>query len=142
MSARLKGRRREVDRLVRQATAWAPTRPDIRALGLVGSYAYDEPRMGSDLDLILLTTDRAAYLEHTDWVSAFGPVRLIATRYWGDITERRLRTRSGLHVELGIGAPSWASVTPVDEGTRRVVTDGLRILYDPRGLLAKLAGAC
>jgi uncharacterized protein len=141
MSARLKGRRREVDRLVRQATAWAETHPDVRALALVGSYAYDAPRMGSDLDLVLLTTDQAAYLDRTDWLPAFGKARLIATRSWGGITERRLRTPSGLHVEVGVGAPSWASVTPVDEGTRRVVSDGLRILYDPQGLLGRLASA-
>jgi hypothetical protein len=142
MSARLKGRRREVDRLLRQATDWAPTRPDIRALGLVGSYAYDAPRMGSDVDLIVLTMNKAVYLERSDWLATFGPLRPIATRHWGVLTERRVRTPSGLHVEFGIAAPSWASVTPVDEGTRRVVSDGLRILYDPRGLLGKLADAC
>jgi hypothetical protein len=30
----------------------------------------------------------------------------------------------------------------VDAGTRRVVTDGMSIVYDPQELLAKLIDAC
>lgn len=42
---------------------------------------------------------------------------------------------------------SWArgaraATDPVDPGTRRVVGDGLRILHDPDGLLARLLEAC
>lgn len=35
---------------------------------------------------------------------------------------------------------SWAATDPVDDGTRRVITDGHRVLYDPHGALAALAG--
>jgi hypothetical protein len=45
----------------------------------------------------------------------------------------------GLEVEVGIAEPVWAATDPVDPGTRRVVTDGLRILHDPDGRLAALA---
>ena len=34
------------------------------------------------------------------------------------------------------------STAPVDPGTRRVVEDGLRVVHDPRGLLAALLSAC
>jgi len=30
----------------------------------------------------------------------------------------------------------------VDEGTRRVVTDGVSVVYDPKGVLAGLLDAC
>jgi hypothetical protein len=40
---------------------------------------------------------------------------------------------------VGIAEPAWAATNPVDPGTRRVVTDGLRILHDPDGRLAALA---
>ena len=59
----------------------------------------------------------------------------------GPITERRFALKSGQEVELGIGQPAWASVTPIDDGTRRVATDGMRAIYDPDGLLAKLQHA-
>jgi len=52
---------------------------------------------------------------------------------WGAIAERRIVLPSGLEVEVGIGPLSWAQIDPVDAGTRRVVTDGCRILHDPDG---------
>ncbi|WP_198285922.1 hypothetical protein [Saccharomonospora marina] len=36
----------------------------------------------------------------------------------------------------------WASVDPIDPGTRRVVTDGARVLYDPVKMLDVLLRAC
>ena len=48
---------------------------------------------------------------------------------------------SGLEVEVGIAAPSWAATDPVDPGTRRVVEEGMRIIYDPEELLTRLVGA-
>jgi hypothetical protein len=60
----------------------------------------------------------------------------------GAVIERRLALASGLEVELGIGSPSWAATEPVDPGTRKVVIDWMRALYDPEDLLATLAAAC
>lgn len=34
---------------------WARMQADVSALSVVGSYAYGHPRMGSDVDLALLT---------------------------------------------------------------------------------------
>ena len=58
------------------------------------------------------------------------------------MTERRFALPSGLEVEFGVAPPSWAATDPVDEGTRRVVTDGALVLYDPKGILARLLDAC
>ena len=60
MSARLKGRRRQVAALLPPVAAWAAGRNDIVGLILVGSYARDRPRIGSDVDLILITTSPTA----------------------------------------------------------------------------------
>jgi len=110
----------------------------VVGLLLVGSYARDAARPDSDVDLVLLTTDRDAYLAEEE----LGLGELVRTRQWGVITERRFRTPSGLEVELGVGNPDWASVDPVDPGTRKVVTDGARILHDPGGALGALLKAC
>jgi hypothetical protein len=90
------------------------------------------------VDLVVLTTEGARYLEHDDWIAGLGADRLVLTRSWGPLTERRVLMPSGLEVEVGIAAPSWAAVDPVDAGTQQVVTDGVRVLYDPAGLLATL----
>ncbi|MFB9907747.1 hypothetical protein [Allokutzneria oryzae] len=49
---------------------------------------------------------------------------------------------TGLEVEIGVGRPDWARTDPVGPGTRRVVTDGARVLHDPAGALADLLHAC
>src|SRR5262249_41327347 len=132
----------EVGALLERLETWAKQQRDVRALALVGSWAYDEPRSASDVDIVLLTHSPSSYIEHGDWLQALGAISVIRTRSWGAITERRLAFTSGLELEIGIGTPAWASIHPVDAGTRRVVADGMRVLYDPDCLLADLAAAC
>jgi hypothetical protein len=135
-------RRTEVDDVLRRATIWVQGRPDIAALALVGSWARGDPRLDSDVDLVLLTGDPASYIGHDAWARELGGTEIVLTRSWGAITERRFVPPSGLEIEVGIGSSSWASTEPVDPGTRGVVTDGLVILYDPRELLTSLADVC
>jgi predicted nucleotidyltransferase len=134
-------RRREVDLLLEHARGWAAGRADVAAVALVGSWARGEEEAGSDVDLVVLTDAPAVYTEGKDWVDDLvSGAALIQTRDWVAIVERRLRLPSGLEVEVGIGRPAWAR-TPVDPGTLRVVRDGFRAVYDPRGLLAALQAA-
>jgi predicted nucleotidyltransferase len=135
-------RAEEVEQFLASVLAWARQRRDVRAVALVGSWAYGRPRPDSDVDVVLLTEAPAKYIEGEDWLDGLGGTRLIKTQNWGPITERRFALKSGLEVELGVARPGWASVTPVDDGTRRVATDGMRTIYDPDGLLAKLEHAC
>jgi uncharacterized protein len=135
-------RAREVRELTERIAAWAGERADVRGLALVGSWTRGEPGPESDLDVLLLTTDPEAYTTGIPWADELPEAELLDTRKWGPLTERLLRLPSGLEVELGIAPPSWASTEPLDEGTRGVVGDGMRILHDPDQLLAKLAAAC
>jgi hypothetical protein len=45
---------------------------------------------------------------------------------------------SGLEIELCIANLKWAATDPIDEGTKRVVSDGIQVLHDPKGLLNHL----
>ncbi len=135
-------RRREVAELLERAAAWAAARHDVVALALVGSWARGAADADSDVDLIVLTEDPAAYATRERWIGELAPgAHLVRTGDWGPIVERRLLLPSGLEVEVGIGRPSWAGSSPVDPGTRRVVRDGLHALHDPQGLLAALVPA-
>ena len=132
----------EVEWVLEHLTHWARRRrPDVRALALVGSWASGAPRQHSDVDVVLLTDSPQHHLERDDWFPEVGGVRLVRTRDWGAVTEGRVALRSGLEVELGVGRPAWASVDPLDSGTRRVASDGMRVLHDPDGLLALLAAS-
>ncbi|MGO9322538.1 MAG: nucleotidyltransferase domain-containing protein [Solirubrobacteraceae bacterium] len=122
--------------------AWASARPDVPAIGLVGSWARNEAGAESDLDIVLLTGNPGAYVEDDGWIAELGARSVVRTRRWGAITERRIVLASGLELDVGIGEPSWAATTPVDPGTRRVVSDGMRIVHDPDGLLRALIAAC
>lgn len=135
-------RAHEVEVTLRRLVEWAKQRADVRGLALVGSWAYGAPRAESDVDVVLLTNAPSDYTDGDNWLPEVGAVRLVRTASWGAITERRFALPSGLEIELGVGTPTWAAVDPVDAGTRRVVTDGIRVLYDPDGLLTALLVAC
>lgn len=64
-----------------------------------------------------------------------------ARERWGPLTERRFVLPSRLEVEMGVASPWWAATDPVDPGARKVVEDGISIVYDPGGVLARLLDA-
>jgi predicted nucleotidyltransferase len=135
VTARLKRRRQHALNLMTAVTEWASVQTDVSGLALVGSYAYNRPRMGSDVDLILLTNNPSKRSRGLDWVVSFDPrAHLIRDQMWGPLRERRVRLRSGLQVELGVVPPSWAAI-PLDLGTEKVLRDGCQILHDPEGIL-------
>ena len=131
----------EIEDIIHRVTRWAATRDDVVGLLLVGSCARNAVRPDSDVDLVLLTADTTEYADIA-WAGELALGALIRTQAWGPITEQRFATTTGLEVELGIGPADWASIDPVDPGTRRVVTDGARVLHDPTGILATLLRAC
>ncbi len=134
--------RTRIEQLLGVVTDWARQRPDIRGVALVGSWARDTARPDSDVDLVMLTTRPDHYTARADWAIPLGATQIVRTQPWGPLTERRLLLDGGLEVEVGVAQPTWAATNPVDAGTRRVVTDGMRILYDPDQRLAALANAC
>ena len=134
----------EVRELLGRVGAWAARRPEVVAVALVGSWARGRPRMGSDVDLVVLTTDKPTYLREESWMAELGGTRIIRTRDWGPLyTERRFVLPSGLEVEFGVAPPAWAAADPPDPNTgEEIGNGGLRALYDPEGLLSRLIEAC
>ena len=108
---------------------------------LVGSYARGAERMGSDVDVVVLTEHLERYAPAQMWFQALRPgARLMRIAAWGPVNEQRYRLRSGLVVEVGITSPDWARV-PLDPGTARVLSDGHRVLHDPHHTLARAGAA-
>jgi RimJ/RimL family protein N-acetyltransferase len=95
----------------------------VRALGLVGSHARGAPRADEPVD-----------------VEGLGG-RVVGTQRWGVLTEHRLESGDGLDIEVGVAPTSWASLDPLDDGTARVASEGMRVLHDPDGMLCALAAA-
>ena len=131
----------EIDNVIERVTRWAADRDDVLGLLLVGSCARNAARPDSDIDLVLLTGEITCYADNA-WANELNLGTLIRVQSWGPVTERRFLTSTGVEVEINIGSPDWANAAPVDPGTRRVVTDGARILHDPEDTLATLLRAC
>jgi predicted nucleotidyltransferase len=119
---------------------WAAHQPTIAAVALVGSHARGEARPDSDIDVVLLCEEPHAFLAHTSWIHYFGEVERCHTEEWGVVTSLRVYYTEGLEVEFGMTTLAWAAF-PVDSGTRHVVAQGMRILWDREGLLARLQEA-
>lgn len=132
----------EYEAVVSSVTEWAESQADIFAVGVVGSWARGNQHSDSDVDLVVLTPDNAAYTSTDGWIkAAIGiPAPVVRRKEWRALTERRLRLASGLEIEFGFVEPSWARIDPIDPGTAEVVIDGgLLPVYDPEGLLGLLA---
>jgi predicted nucleotidyltransferase len=116
---------------------WASARPDIEGVALVGSHARNAAGEGSDVDLIILTKDVAKYFQNQSWTLQFGEVEGCKVESWGRVESLRTFYKDRMEVEYSFSPPDWAGA-PVDAGTRKVVSDGMKIIYDPRGILRAL----
>ena len=114
---------------------WAGEQPDVKGVALVGSYARDAATVGSDVDLLILTTDAAKYFSDRSWVSLFGEVTECRVEDWGKVTSLRAFYKDGLEVEYGFTTPDWA-LMPMDAVSFRVASDGMKVLFDPLGILS------
>jgi predicted nucleotidyltransferase len=125
-----------VQGFLKDFTRWARSQQDVLAAALVGSHARGSARSDSDLDLVLLSDHPEQYLADFSWTACFGTVlrqqiedytRLVSVRVWYD---------DGLEVEYGITDRDWAA-SPLDEGTRRVIADGMVVLFEQGDILSR-----
>jgi predicted nucleotidyltransferase len=114
---------------------WASDGADLQGIALVGSYARSAARDDSDIDLVILTDQPARFLEDIQWIERFGRVQNYQTEDYGKLTSLRVWYQNGPEVEYGITTPDWAAV-PLDPGTRRVISDGMVVLFERGNLLS------
>ena len=133
----------EYRRIIRSVAEWAATQEDIVGVAVVGSWARNHERVGSDVDLVILTDSKERYLSDSSWVPAAvgGPAEILRTQGWGPLTEKRIALPSGLEIEFGFVPRSWAVADPVEDGTARVIRNGCSPLVDPEGAFATLIAA-
>jgi hypothetical protein len=124
----------QANQFIEQFTRWVSGQTDVLAVALVGSHARNAAREDSDIDLVILTNDPQKYLTHDDWSSLFGVVSQKQIEDYGRLTSLRVWYESGLEVEYGFTTPAWAK-TPLDEGTRKVIEGGMRVLFERKPLL-------
>lgn len=120
-----------------KVAAWAAAQPDVVGVALVGSHARGAATPESDVDVMILTTNVEKYFQSEAWASLFGQFERAEVEHWGVVETLRCFYGDGLELEFNFASPDWAAI-PVDAGTRRVVSDGMQILFDPRDILGSV----
>jgi len=135
------------ENLTALVAGWVARQPDLLGLALAGSWARGNARPESDLDLVILTTDPDRYRRDAAWLGTLGLedafyriVSRTAAQY-GVVWSWHLQLEPDATLELAFAGPGWASINPVEAGTRRVVEDGFKILVDKDGRLGALLDA-
>ena len=126
----------KINQFLSDVSQWASSQSDIQALALVGSYARNAAKETSDVDLVLITTDSNLYLNDPSWVQQFGTVSKQQIEDYGLLISIRTWYTDGREVEDGITDERWAAA-PLEEGTRRVIADGMQILFERRDILSR-----
>jgi Streptomycin adenylyltransferase len=125
-----------INEFLRDVTEWASDQRDIQALALLGSYARNAAKETSDVDLVLIAVDPDVYLKDTTWVQQFGIVKEQQIEDYGLLISVRVYYTDGREVEYGITDQRWSAV-PLDEGTRQVIADGMRVLFERGKILSR-----
>lgn len=126
----------EIEPFLRRVSNWAFTRSDVLALAVVGSYARGTATPASDLDLVMICTRPAQYIQDMDWVHQFGEVEKQLVEDYGLLTSLRIWYSGGPEVEFGLADERWAAL-PLDEGSRWVIEDGMRVLFEKDHILSR-----
>ena len=124
---------------------WVEARTDLKSLALVGSWARDQARPDSDIDLLVLANDPTAYRSDLAWLARLLPpqFRVISSRVvdYGAVWSCHALLDPAAELELSFGPLDWTTTDPLDGGTVGVVKGGFRIIVDKDGRLKRLADA-
>jgi predicted nucleotidyltransferase len=130
--------RKSVNQFLDQFTQWASSQSNILAVALVGSHAGNRASDLSDVDLVVITTEPETYIQSTGWARRFGTIGRQQIEDYGRVTSLRVWYSGGHEVEYGFTDEQWSAL-PLDEGTLRVISDGLKILWERRPILSTLS---
>lgn len=133
----------KLDKLLDLIKVFAESNERIIAVGLCGSYARGNARADSDIDLSILVNDKLKFKSST-WIETFDFDKInerldfFEDKEYGRVWSRHVFLKSKIEIEFSFANISWADTENLDEGTRKVVSDGFKIIYDPQLILTKL----
>jgi predicted nucleotidyltransferase len=117
-----------IESIKNSTTLFCNIYPNIIAVLLVGSYARNEQKEGSDIDLVIITEDKEKFFLEDKWIKIFGKPMENTVEEWGEIKSIRIKY-SEYEIEFGIGTRKWIRI-PLDKGTEKVLRNGYIILFE------------
>jgi predicted nucleotidyltransferase len=130
----LTSKQQQVHQFLSKFSRWAASRPDILAVALVGSYARNEATDASDVDLVIVASEPEKYLQDTQWAQYFGTISRQQLENYGKVTSLRVWYSGGHEVEYAFTDKTWCAL-PLDEGTKKVISDAMQILSERGSIL-------
>jgi predicted nucleotidyltransferase len=85
---------------------WGESDARINGILLVGSYAKGTQREDSDIDLVIISSQKERLIHNPDFMNRFGHVKNFSVEFWGACTSFRIYY-DDMEVEFGIVEPSW-----------------------------------
>ncbi len=132
---------KNIEPFIQKFTDWVNSEDKIKGAILVGSWARNAAKETSDVDMVMIVVNPEEYLKQNEWINSFGKVKKFSDEDWGLVKVRRVFYEDGFEVEFGITTSQWTNINPVDAGTKRVISDGCKILVDKTGSLTSLVSA-
>lgn len=127
----------KVDLLFNEFKEWLEHQNDIKGVAVVGSYARGEHNSKSDLDLIIISTNKDFTLSIIKSDFHYSGIKSCSLEEWGILTSLRVFYDNGLEVEYGVVTYQWVS-EPLDEGTKNVVKNGFKIIAEKENTFSSI----
>jgi len=90
------------------------------------------------VDLVILVDSPEKYLNAQVWLGRFGELLETSIEDWGVVKSLRVWYVGGLEVEFGFTTETWLS-SPLDAGTKQVLSEGFHFLVNKRRYDIKLS---
>lgn len=134
---------KKLDDILNVIFGFAKSNNQILAVALCGSWARGTSKPDSDIDLFILVKDKLKFKE-TNWIENFEFEKIndkldyFKDEVYGQVWSRHVFLESNIEIEFSFANKSWANIKNLDNGTRKVVSDGFRVIYDPEQIFQKL----
>ena len=132
--------RERVEQFLSKVKEWAADEPNVLGVALGGSHVRNQATESSDVDLIVIAREPQAYLQTTHWAQQFGVVARQQFENYGRVTSLRVWYSFGCEAEFAITDETWTRL-PLDGGTRRVISDGMKIIFERGSILSQVIEA-